>query len=349
MTSKIDAATELLADVLQNPSFPDDEVQLIKDQYKTSIALMKKNPASVASMYINDTVFGDHPYGRPPLTESDIEGLTANDLQAAYSRMIGSSELTVFVVGGIGVEELKSVLNEHIGSWRRSPPVLEPINVSVDSVPEQTARVIIIDAPGAKQSNIVAARVIDPSYQGDYEAFDLANMIYGGTFTSRINANIREDKGWSYGVRSNAGQAIGPRTWRITAQVQTDKTAESIQELLKELNALDGALPFSAQELENVRNQRVRKLPTATASASDTLSHIVSNYVYGLADDQIEHRKAAIESITVDELANAFESRIDAENLTWFISGDLDVIEDKVRSLNLGPVEIWDVDGSKIR
>ena len=106
-------------------------------------------------------------------------------------------------------------------------------------------RVILFDVPGAPQSNIVAARVIDTPYRDGYTEFDLANVMYGGNFTSRINTNLREEKGWSYGVRSSVGMSVGPRIWQIVAQVQTDKTAESISELLSELSAINGDRPFT--------------------------------------------------------------------------------------------------------
>ncbi len=349
LASKIDAATELLADVLRNPSFPDSEVRLIKDQYKTGVEQQKKAPASLASLYVNSALFGDHPYGRAPLTAQNFDALSIENIRATYSRLIGGGELTIFAVGGIDAGELKDALNKHLGNWRIDSQQPDPVDVSMARVPDGPARVILIDTPGAPQSNIIAARIIDPPYQADAEAFNLANMIYGGSFTSRINSNIREDKGWSYGVRSSANSPIGPRTWRISAQVQTDKTAESIQELLKELAELDDTRPFSAEELEGVRNQSIRKLPASTASSSAVLGYMVNNYNHGLPDDRIEARNAAIEAVSTDDLAAAFSSRIDAAGLSWFIAGDLAKIEEKIRSLNLGEVEVWSADGEKLR
>ena len=349
LASKIDPATELLADILRNPSFPDSEVQLIKDQYKTSVEQQKKSPASLASRYVNSALFGDHPYGRSPLTAQDFDNLSDDDLRTTYTRLLTGGNLTIFAVGGIDPDELRDALNEHLGDWRIDGPQSDPIDVSMARLQESPARVILIDTPGAPQSNVIAARIIDPPYPADAEAFDLANLIYGGTFTSRINSNIREDKGWSYGVRSSANAPIGPRTWTISAQVQTDKTAASIQELLKELTVLDDARPFSAEELEGVRNQSIRRLPASTASSSNVLSYMVTNHNHGLADDRIETRKAALEAVATDDLTAAFRSRIDAEGLSWFIAGDLAKIEENVRALNLGEVEVWSVDGEKLR
>lgn len=174
-------------------------------------------------------------------------------------------------------------------------------------------------------------------------------MIYGGNFTSRINSNIREEKGWSYGVRSGATMSVGPRVWRISAQVQTDKTAESIVELLGELEAINTGRPFTAEELESVRNERIRKLPGVTATARGILGYIVDNAVYDRPDDFIETRKASYESVSVDDITGAFNERVDADELSWFIAGDLAQIEDDLRALDLGELEVWDVDGNRIR
>ena len=217
-------------------------------------------------------------------------------------------------------------------------------------VPEDAApRVIVFDMPSAQQSNIYAATVIDPPYEDGSEAFAFADMIYGGNFTSRINSNIREEKGWSYGVRSGATMSVGPRLWRISAQVQTDKTAESIVELLNELKAIIGHKPFTAQELEEVRNERIRKLPSATATAHGMLGYIVDNAIYDRPDDFIETRKAEYEAVGLEDLTAEFTERVDADRLYWFISGDLAKIEEDLKALDLGEFEVWDVDGNRIR
>ena len=214
---------------------------------------------------------------------------------------------------------------------------------------EAAPRVIVFDMPGAPQSNIYAATVIDAPYGDGDEAFTFANTIYGGNFTSRINSNIREEKGWSYGVRSGAGMSVGPRVWRISAQVQTDKTAASIVELLKELEAINADRPFTAQELDDVRNERIRKLPGFLATASGVLGYIADNAIYDRPDDFIETRKAEYEAVGLEDLTAAFNSRIDTDSLTWFIAGDLARIEDEVKALELGEFEVWSVEGERVR
>lgn len=349
LTSKFDDAMELAADILRNPSFNEEEVQLLKEVAIASIAQAKTNPSSVAGKFVDTVLYGDHPYGGMPATAEDVNSLTEDDLRAAYERRIRPQDLTLYVAGGIDADVLIKSLNRHFGNWKASDG--EPAVVDLDAVvvEEQPARVIVFDMPDAPQSNIIAAQVIDPPFQPGHTDFRLADMIYGGNFTSRINANLREEKGWSYGVRSSTSGGVGPRVWRITAQVQTDKTAQSMTELLNELNAINGDRPYTATELENARNERIRKLPAVTATTRGILAYLAENGVHGHTDDYVEQRKAEYEAVELDSLASALNARVNPEKLTWFVSGDLEKIEADIAALGIGEIEVWDADGNRVR
>ena len=349
LTSKFDDAMELAADIVRNPSFDANEVGILKEVATASIAQGKTNPSALARMYVDTVMYGDHPYGGMPATAGDVAALDEAALRAAYAARIRPRDLTLYVVGGIDADTLIDVLNRRFGDWKPAGGDSPAPEVKAARVPDPDPRIIIFDVPGAPQSNIVAARVIDPPYGDGYTAFDLANMMYGGTFTSRINTNLREDKGWSYGVSSSASMSVGPRVWQVVAQVQTDKTAASIAELLAELRGIEGDRPFTQDELDKVRNERVRKLPAATATAGGTLQYIADNGLYGRPDDYIEQRKGQFEAVDLDEAVAAFTDRIDPGQLTWFISGDLAAIEADIAALELGEIEVWDADGNRIR
>ncbi len=349
LTSKFDAAIELAADMLRNPSFEASEVALLKDVAIASIAQGKTSPASLARKYVNAVVYGDHPYGGMPATPKDVAALEEKVLREAYKRRIRPQDLTLYVVGGIEPEALVKALDRHFGSWKAAKGEALGVDVVAAPRPGPAPRVIVFDMPDAPQSNIVAARLIDPPYQEGYTEFDLANTMYGGTFTSRINTNLREEKGWSYGVRSSTTMSVGPRVWQVVAQVQTDKTADSMAELLAELAAVAGDRPFTQDELDKVRNERVRKLPAATATANGILRYIADNGLYGRADDYIESRKDEYEAVQLDDAIAAFTASVDADELTWFITGDLEKIEADIAALGLGEIEVWDADGNRLR
>jgi zinc protease len=349
LTSKIDEAVELAADMLRNPSFNADEVALLKDVATASIAQGKTDPARLARKYVSAVVYGDHPYGGMPATAEDVAALDPNVLRAAYEVRVRPQDLTLYVVGGIEAGELVEVLNRHFGNWKPARDESLDVDVLATARPEPKPKVVVFDMPGAPQSNIIAARVIEPPYQDGYTEFDLANSIYGGTFTSRININLREEKGWSYGVSSSTSMSVGPRVWQVVAQVQTDRTAASMAELLAEMKAIANDRPFSQSELDQVRNERARRLPAAIATASGVLRYIADNGLYGRADDYIEIRKDQYDAVSLDAASAAFVETIDPSELTWFISGDLEKIEADIAALGLGEIEVWDADGNRLR
>ncbi len=349
LTSKIDGAMELAADIVRNPSFDQSEVALLKEQTIASIEQGNTNPSSLAQKFTDTVIYGEHPYGGMPATAADVEALTDDDIRSAYERRVRPQDLTLYVVGGIETDALRKVLDKHFGDWKPVKGESLGVDVLAAQVPDGNPRVIVFDMPGAPQSNVVAALAIDPPFQDGYTDFYLANMIYGGNFTSRINMNLREEKGWSYGVWSSAATSVGPRKWNVVAQVQTDKTADTIAELIAELDAIDGDKPITAAELEKVRNERIRKLPAVTATANGILQYLANNGLHGHADDYVEQRKAEYEAVELGDLAASVNERIDPDALTWFISGDLGKIEESLNALELGEIEVWDADGNRLR
>ena len=351
LTSKLDDATELLSDVILNPAFATDELEIVKDSARANIRFGKSTPSSLAGRYVDTTVFGtNHPYGRKPATVADVDAVTPEDLRALHETWIRPDQLTILVVGGTDKETVRKALNKKFGKWKANGPAPATIDIPRTAASAQSpAKIILFDAPGAPQSNITAAHQIPAAYGDDHYALALANSIYGGTFLSRINANIREEKGWSYGVFSDVSNGIGAGLFRVWAQVQTDKTAESIVELLQELEDLSGDRPFTAEELEAVRNERVRQLPVRSASSNGVLNYLTFLENFGFADDFLENQKAAYDAETLESLSAAFAGNVSADDLVWFIAGDIAKIEESVRALELGQVEVWDADGNKIR
>jgi zinc protease len=172
------------------------------------------------------------------------------------------------------------------------------------------------------------------------------NTVLGGAFTSRLNMNLREDKHWSYGARSGAGGAVGQRIWRVSAPVQIDKTGESVAEIQRELVAYtSGKQGATADELQRMQKILTLSLPGAYETASSVMGTIASNVLYDRPDDYVFQRKSEIQGMTTAQV-NAAAKAIDPNALTWVIVGDLSKIEQPVRALNLGPVQVIDADGN---
>lgn len=350
LTSKADAAVALFSEILRAPTFDDKEFDLARGQKLEHIESDKQGPGSIIERYQGMLLYGDdHPYGMIQHGDVDvIEELSTDDLRAFHKKWFRPENLTLYVGGDISQDELKKVLERHFGDWKADGPA--GVKASVGSQPERNpSRVVLFDMPGAVQSQIVAVQQISPSHGEGHETFELANKIFGATFTSRLNGNLRVDKGWTYGARSGASNDRGPQAWKISTPVQTDKTSESIVEILSELDAVQGDKPFTAEEFTAVQNEAIRGLPMSLDSTSAALGYLINALKFGLPDDDIELRSSRYEQVSVELMVEAFGNEIDRESLIWIIAGDLAKVEEGIRALDLGPVEVWDADGNVIR
>jgi len=208
---------------------------------------------------------------------------------------------------------------------------------------------ILVDRPNAPQSVIFIGRATTPAAAPTALAQNAMNGAFGGLFTSRINMNLREDKHWSYGVRSQFVDAPAPRPWVISAPVQTDKTVESLAELRKEVSDLNGARPISDEEFERVRTQAIRALPGSFETAGNVLSSIAGAASVGRPLDWSATLAQRYRALTLAEVRAAAAEIVKPSELVWVVVGDRAKIEAGVRGLNIAPIEIWDEDGQPVK
>ena len=176
------------------------------------------------------------------------------------------------------------------------------------------------------------------------------NTVIGGSFESRLNMNLRENKGWSYGYRSGIDRnPSGAMTFATGGQVQTDKTAESMQEILAELAAYTGDRPATAHEVDRIKLNQTRSLPGSFSTNAGFLRAIMTSDTYGLPYDYAESAAERIAAVTSDGVVARAESVIDTNRLTWVVVGDLEQIEEAVRTLGYGDVEVWNAFGEELR
>ena len=253
----------------------------------------------------------------------------------------------MIVVGDTTLAEIMPVLEKHFGDW--TGPADAPQTPAVPAVALPTKpRVFLVDQPGASQSNIYVGQVVPSTMDPQAIEFDIANSVLGGEFSSRLNMNLREDKHWAYGSYSWTSGARGQRPWMAYAAVQTDKTAESMAELKREVEQYaTGERPASAEEVEKIRAVEIRSLPGAYETAGAVMGAIGGIVRFERPDDYVVQRKAKIEALTPEQV-NAMARTIDPDALTWVVVGDLKQIEDKVRALNLGDVQVVDTDGNPV-
>lgn len=338
---------EVFADVIQNPAFSDKELARLQQQTLSRIKQEKSQPVSMATRAMGALLFGaDHPYGKPLTgtgTEEVVKGMTRDALVNFHKTQFRPDNATLIVVGATDAATLQPLLEKALGTWKAPAAPLSslPTASTPAAVPLPTApKVYLIDKPGAEQSLIMAAHVAPPRKDPDEAAIAVMNDIFGGAFTSRLNMNLREDKHWSYGARSAIWSAKGPQIFTAYANVQTDKTSESINEFTKELNDILNTRPVTQDELLRAQNNLTLTLPGENESTGDlagSLSELVSAQ---LSDTYYEDFVKSVRALDPAAIQAAAKRVIQPQSLTWVIVGDLAKIEAGVKALGLGPVEV---------
>ncbi|MDN7139006.1 insulinase family protein [Pseudidiomarina sp. 1APP75-27a] len=342
---------DIMADVLMNPAFSEEEIERKRGLWIESIKKEKAQPTSQAFRVLPQLIFGDnHAYSVPFTgsgTEASINSLTRADLVEHAETWLRPDISRLVIVGATTEAEIKPLLEQYLGEWT-SPATAAPEKQFTAVEPQQEARVYLIDQPGTPQSTIIAGHLAPSSNADNAEAIDVMNTILGGSFTSRLNMNLREDKGWSYGARSSWYAADEAGMMLATAPVQTDKTKESIQEILKEFEGYLGGNPATDEELEKVISNKTAKLPGAYETKAALLGSIVNTLEKGKDMTWLENYGQRIRSLEVETIRGTADDVLRPNALTWVIIGDLSLIEDEVRSLNLGTVTKLDSNGNPL-
>ncbi len=353
MKDQLDPSLALFADMLQRPRFDQKEVDRVQATWLSGIRSEKASPGSAASRVLPVVLFGkDNAYGIPfsgTGYESTAAKLTRADLLQYVANYVRPEGSTLVVVGDTTLNEIVPKLNKYFGTWKGTGTAPQAANTVAVERPAST-KVYLIDQPGAVQANIFGGQLqVPPSGDEKEVLLDMANEVIGGSFTSRLNMNLREDKHWSYGARTGLRNALGQRPWVVSAPVQIDKTAESLVEANKEVQALASAgKPVTQAEVDKIRANELRSLPGQFEVANAVSGMIMGNVRYGRPDDYIARRSAVIASMQpaqIDAAAKAF----DPNRMVWVVVGDLSKIEKPIRDLNLGPVEILDADGNPVK
>ena len=338
----LEKTLDLFKEGLLNPIFPQVELDKVKKRWLAGIDQELNSPASMANREIRTLVYGSgHPYAKASSsgTKNTVETFTREDLQAMYAKITNPNDATFIVTGDISLADATNLLNKKFSNWKSSNK--STIKVNLFDVEDQTSpRVFLIDKPGAIQSYILAAQLLPPTNSNDDILIDYMNYAIAGSFTSRLNMNLREDKSWSYGVRTSTGYSQGQRLMRMTAPVQTDKTAPAILEILREYDEYINSSPINSDELSKIKNARTLRLPGQYETLSALLGGIEDIVKYNRDYDYLDTIADKRNSIKLEDVQSATSKYLDTNKWTWVIVGDLNEIENPVRDLNIGPVKI---------
>ena len=287
-------------------------------------------------------VYGSgHPYAKASSsgTKDTVETFTRDDLIDMFSKLTNPNDATFIVTGDISLSEAADLLNDKFSNWTSSTN--SSAKVDLYTAKDQTSpRVFLIDKPGAIQSYILAAQLLPPTNSEDDILIDYMNYAIAGSFTSRLNMNLREDKSWSYGARASTGYSKGQRLMKMTAPVQTDKTAPAILEILREYDEYLNGAPVNAEELSKIKKARTLRLPGQYETLSALLSGIEDIVKYDRDYDYLDTIADKRNSIKLEDVQSTSTKYLDTNKWTWVIVGDLKEIEGPIRELEIGTVEI---------
>ena len=343
LTENLRPSLDILADIVRNPTFQQEEIDKLRGRWLAAIEREKADPVDLALRVLPPEIYGgDHAYG-VPFTGSgattSITSLTRDDLVAFHRAFLRPDNATIFVVGDASMDEIRPELERAFGSWRAPDEAVPAKNIAQIERPAK-GKVIIIDKPGAPQSLILGGHAAPSPSAPNHFAITAMNDVIGGQFTSRVNMNLREDKGWAYGAYTFLSGAKGQRPFMVYAPVQTDKTSDAIAEVIRELNAFKTTAPATDREIERAVFSNTRSLPGAFETAGDVLSSLVSSARYGRPWDYPATLTAKYNALESADITTAAAEVIHPESLIWVIVGDREKIEDSVRALDIGPIEV---------
>ena len=340
--ARLKDALPIMADVALRPTFPAEDLERLRQERLTALLQARDDPAQIAPLAFARVVFGpSHRYGTGQAgTEATLKGFTAQDLRSFHQAMYQPSNGTLIVAGDIKADAVLPLLEAQFGTWKAAGPVRRaPVPQASQST---QAQVTIVDVPKAEQSQIRIGWVGVPRSTPDYFTLQVLNTILGGSFTSRLNQNLREEHGYSYGASSRFDMRLSAGPFQAAAGVQTDKTSESLQEFFNELNGIQK--PVSAEELTKAKNYVALGFPSEFETIGDLAAHLEELVVYKLPDDYFERYVPNIQAVTAAAVQKAAATYIQPTKLAIVVIGDRSVIEPKIRALNLGPIRVMTVD-----
>jgi zinc protease len=332
-------ALSIFGEVVTNPTFPESELKRLREEALTSLVQAQDDPEQLVQFAFPRLLFGaTHRYGTLSMgTATALKGITVADLKAFHAAEYRPGNATVVVTGDIAPDTIVPLLEKALGGWKGGAGTA----LQIPQAPQVTGRrIVLIDKPGAAQSQIRIGSVGVPRSTPDYFALSVLNTILGGSFGSRLNINLREQHGFAYGASSSFDMRRGAGPFFAAAGVQTDKTSEALTEFFKELTRIHETVP--ADELERAKNLLALALPRrfeTTRAMAGSLSQI---FVYDLPADFYATYGDRVRAVTAADVKRVADKYIVPDKMLVVIVGDRKVIEAGVRALNLGPVTVAD-------
>jgi zinc protease len=340
--SKLDEALALMADVALRPAFSATEIERLRKERLTTLLQTRDDPASLASVAFSRLVFGPrHRYGTSSMGNEASNGeMSAADLKAFHAAYYQPQNAHLIVVGDVMPADVLPKLQKVFGGWQNGAVTTKP---AVDTAAQHGPRQIyLVDKPGAAQSQIRIGWVGVPRSTPDYYALSVLNTVLGGSFTSRLNQNLREEHGYAYGAGSVFDMRLSAGPFYASAGVQSDKTTESLQEFFKELANIRQPMP--AGDLQRAKNYLALGYPADFETTSGMAGNVLQLVVYNLPDSFLTDYIPKIQAVTAADVQRVAAQYIQPDRFAVVVVGDVAKIEKGIRAANLGPVRVVTLD-----
>lgn len=345
-TRQLDSALALFADVIRNPAVPSPDLERIRKDRLTALLQLKDNAPAIADRAYPAVLYGKgHPYGRPGSgTEATIGSITRDDIVNFYQTAYRPNNSILIVVGDVRPADIERRVTALFGNWQRGavPRVTYPTTQSATAT-----TVYLIDKPGAAQSSFRIGAIGVPRATVDYFPIQVMNTILGGSFTSRLNNNLRETKGYTYGAFSGFAMRSQAGPFTARAEVVTAKSDSALLEFMKELTAIRGSVP--REELRKAKKYLQLQLPGDFESTSDIAGQLVPLALFGLPMNFYNAYLRRIEAVTAADVQRVARKYVDPRNMVVLIVGDARTIEDGIKATAVGKVERLDMTGAPLR
>ncbi len=347
LKKNLEPAMELFADVALNPSFPAEELERERKKALDDLLQSRKDARRISSRIIPMLLFGrDHPYGHDTLGNEETLGkLTPLDLKAVHARTFRPGNAALIFAGDTTLEEAKALAVEHFAGWKGEAAPRQKIPAASRA---DTRKVYLVDRQDAAQTQVAFAMPGITRDSEDYYSLTIADAVLGGGFGTRLNKNLREDKGYSYGAFSFPVPLSQAGWWQAGGGVQTKVTKESIVEFRKELKRLVGKTPITQKELDDAKDNRIRGYSQGFESLGKVAAKVAFLWAYDRPMSELKEEPEALAAVTLDQANQAARKYVDLDQTLLLLVGDRKVIEEGVRSLDIGDVVILDASGNPV-
>jgi zinc protease len=338
LARNLDPALDLLADVLFRPSKPADRFGRLRDQHVADANLAREDPSTVGRNVMHKLFYGASYTGRHATAET-LEGLTLKDASAHLESFLAPQGAAVLAGGDLPADITKRIA-DRFGGWKKpAPPTLSP------PAPLATKPTLyFVDKPGAAQSVVAGGQFIGTRKDADYQQMKVGFNAYGASFTSRVNLNLREDKGYTYGARCSGRYLAGPGRMECMTSVRADATAASLTEMRKELDELLGDRPLTEEEVATARSALTQRLPSDLETPAAILGWVEQIWRRDLPADYIETTLPGIRAVDRDGANKALRGRLSVDSTFWLVVGDKSAVWESLQGAGLPIVEL-DRDG----